>query len=192
MARFLALLRGINVGGRNSIRMADLRTCFEGAGLGDVATYIQSGNVVFTAAEKPGELTPRIEAVIAATFGIPVSVLLRTHAEMKNIVRRAPSGFGGDPETYRYDVIFLMPPLAAAQTLNEVPTKEGVDEVHGGPGVLYFSRLIARASSSQLSRVVSMPIYKSMTIRNWNTTTRLLALMNDGAIGSAGVYRKRS
>jgi len=180
MARYVALLRGINVGGRNPIRMADLRTCLERDGLRDVSTYIQSGNVLFTAAEKADVLTPRVEALIAETFEVPARVLLRTHTQLKNVVRRAPDGFGRDPQTYRYDVLFLMPPLAAAKTLKEVPTKEGVDEVYAGPGVLYFSRLTARASSSHLSRFVSMPIYKSMTIRNWSTTTKLLALMEVG------------
>jgi len=60
---------------------------------------------------------------------------------------------------------------------SSVPAREGVDRVSAGPGVLYFSRLVRRAAESRLARVVSMPIYQSMTIRNWNTTTRLLELM---------------
>jgi uncharacterized protein (DUF1697 family) len=60
-----------------------------------------------------------------------------------------------------------------------VPTRQGVDEVHAGPGVLYFSRLISRAAQSHLSKVVSLPIYQSMTIRNWNTTMTLLRMMDE-------------
>ena len=73
---------------------------------------------------------------------------------------------------FRYDVIFLerRPPRA----LKSVKTKEGVDQAFAGPDVLYFSRLTAKAAQSQLSRVISLPIYQSMTIRNWNTTTKLL------------------
>jgi uncharacterized protein (DUF1697 family) len=61
-----------------------------------------------------------------------------------------------------------------------VTGREGVDKVSAGPGVLYFSRLIRKAAQSRLNRIVSMPIYQSMTIRNWNTTTKLLELMEGG------------
>ena len=61
-----------------------------------------------------------------------------------------------------------------------MPAKPGVDQAHPGPGVLYFSRLIAKATSSRLGKVVALPIYKSMTIRNWNTTTKLLQLLDAG------------
>jgi uncharacterized protein (DUF1697 family) len=72
-----------------------------------------------------------------------------------------------------------MPPLTATKALKQVPTKGGVDQVASGPGALYFSRLTSKATQSRLSRVVSMPIYQSMTIRNWNTTTKLLQMMTD-------------
>ena len=61
-----------------------------------------------------------------------------------------------------------------------MPAKPGVDEAHAGIGVLYFSRLIARASESRLNRIVSSPIYTSVTIRNWNTTTTLVRMMDEG------------
>ena len=60
-----------------------------------------------------------------------------------------------------------------------MPTKTGVDAAHAGKGVLYFSRLTSRASQSRLNKIISLPIYQSMTIRNWNTTTKLLELMED-------------
>jgi uncharacterized protein (DUF1697 family) len=59
-----------------------------------------------------------------------------------------------------------------------VPARPGVDEAHAGPGALYFSRVASKAAQSLLPRLVSMPIYKSMTIRNWNTTTALLRLLD--------------
>jgi uncharacterized protein (DUF1697 family) len=67
---------------------------------------------------------------------------------------------------------------SAPVAIKRVPTKAGVDQVYAGPGVLYFSRLISRASQSRLSRIVSMPIYQNMTIRNWNTTLKLLQMMD--------------
>jgi uncharacterized protein (DUF1697 family) len=177
MARYVALLRGINVGGRNLIRMAALKACFEDQGYQNVATYIQSGNVVFESKETSAKLVPKIEAMLAATFGYEASVVLRTRTQMRSIVNRAPAGFGSQPTRYRYNVLFLKAPLAASAVIKTVPTKDGVDEVHAGPGTLYFSYLISRATQSRISRFASMPVYRNVTIRNWNTTLKLLELM---------------
>ena len=176
--RYVALLRGINVGGNNLIRMSALAACFERQGLRDVSTYIASGNVLFGApAASRGELALRIEDALSSTFAYRARVVLRTLKQMRDTVRRAPEGFGTEPGLYRYDVIFLKEPLAAPAALRSVVTREGVDTAHAGPGALYFSRLISKASQSQLVRIGSSPIYEQITIRNWNTTTKLLALM---------------
>jgi uncharacterized protein (DUF1697 family) len=178
VARYVALLRGINVGGKNLIRMKDLKACFEAQGLEDVVTYIASGNVIFTSGERgAAALTARIEKALAATFDYRASVVLRSLKQMREIGAGAPEGFGESPELYRYDVLFLKPPLESADTLKNVPVREGVDRSHAGPGVLYYSRLIAKAVQSHLNKLISMPLYQSLTIRNWNTTTALIRLM---------------
>lgn len=179
MTRYVALLRGINVGGKNLIKMSDLTSCFEQHGFDDVTTYIQSGNVVFgSTGATLAALTERVEGMLATSFGYQASVVIRTKRQLQEVVESAPEGFGAEPDRYRYDVIFLMPPLTAPTAMRSVRTKDGVDRAWSGRGVLYFSRLTARASQSQLSRIVSMPIYRRMTIRNWNTTTKLLRLMD--------------
>lgn len=180
MPQYVALLRGINVGGNNLIPMAALRACFEKAGFGNVATYIASGNVLFTAAEPAVKLTGRIEDLLSESFNYRAKVVLRHRRQMQDVIKRAPKGFGTLPARYHYDVIFLKEPLKPATAMKSVRTREGVDQAFAGKGVLYFSRLIARASQSQLSRLVSQPVYQNMTIRTWNTTTKLLQLM-DGA-----------
>jgi uncharacterized protein (DUF1697 family) len=193
---YVALLRGINVGGNNVIKMTALKACFEAQGFTDVRTYIQSGNVLFKDAGQNGEagrgadggtdsaaLTRLIEKALEKEFSYAATVVVRSRKEMKQIVERAPDGFGSAPAEYRYDVIYLMPPVSAADALKVVPTRDGVDNVFGGKGVLYFSRLISRATQSQLGRVVGMPIYKSMTIRNWNTTIKLLHMMEAQEVG---------
>ena len=180
MGQYVALLRGINVGGRNLIKMTELKACFENNGFRSVATYIQSGNVLFESTESPSPpLAQRIEHMLAASFNYRASVVLRTRKQLGRIVKLAPDGFGAQPEHYRYDVLFLKSPLTSAVAVKSVPTKPGVDQVCVGPGALYFSRLISRSSQSRLSRIVSMPIYQSMTIRNWNTTIKLLQLTDD-------------
>jgi uncharacterized protein (DUF1697 family) len=178
MTTYVALLRGINVGGSNLIRMAALKACFEAQGLRNVATYIQSGNVVFAARRSTQlALTRRIETALSNAFAYDSRVVLRSFEQMQAVVEGAPRGFGERPAAYRYDVIFLKPPLTAGEAMKTVTARPGVDRVHAGEGVLYFSRLISRASQSQLVRIVGTPAYKSMTIRNWNTTCKLLDLM---------------
>ena len=178
MNQFVALLRGINVGGKNLIKMAELKACFEALGFENVRTYIQSGNVLFRADESDqAGLTTRLEDALSKTFNYQSRVVVRSEEEMKAIVAHAPKGFGSDPATYRYDVIFLKDPLTSSQAMQSVTMKEGVDQAFAGNGVLYFSRLISKAAQSHLTRIITLPIYQSMTIRNWNTTTKLLSMM---------------
>lgn len=178
-SQYLALLRGINVGGSNIIKMSDLKECFEEMGFGDVTTYIQSGNVLFKANEKGGTTLARtIEKSLSKTFHYESRVVIVSHRQLKAVVENAPAGFGKNPAAYRYDVIFLKEPLTAKEAMKSVTTREGVDRAYEGKGVLYCSRLIAKATKSRLTKITSLPVYQSMTIRNWNTTTRLLSLMD--------------
>lgn len=177
-ARYVALLRGINVGGRNKIAMADLRAAFEEAGYDSVSTYIQSGNVVFASPTAASRLEADLEAVLEARFGIALVVVVRSHPRLRQVVEAAPAGFGAEPTTFHYDVIFLKDELPASRAMEVVRLRDGVDQAWPGDGALYFSRLSARRAQSRMSSIVGTPEYRSMTIRNWNTTTRLLALLD--------------
>ena len=182
MPRYVALLRGINVGGKNLIKMPALKTCFEQNGFEDVVTYIQSGNVLFASpATRAAGLAPRVEAMLSEAFGYEATVVVRSRSQMRTVVQRAPTGFGAEPAKYRYDVIFLKEPLTAKVAMTSVPTNPDVDEAHAGTGVLYFSRLVEKATQSRLNKLISSPIYPRVTIRNWNTTTKLESMLSDGA-----------
>lgn len=185
MARYVALLRGINVGGKNLVGMPALKAFFEEQGFTDVATYIQSGNVLFTSKERSGALCARLEAELAKAFGYPATLVLRSRDQLRKILEGAPAGFGAAPARWRYDVVFLKEPLSAGVALAAVPTRPGVDQAWAGPGVLYLSRLVAKAAQSRMSRITGLPIYQRMTIRNWNTTTRLAALLEPRAGGAS-------
>ena len=175
---YLALLRGINVGGNNIIKMKDLKECFESMKFSDVRTYIQSGNAVFGATKAtPEKLEKKIEAGLKKAFDYNGFVVVVSEKELEQIVKEAPKGFGIDAAKYRYDVIFLKRPMTAKKAGVDVPTKEGVDTMHIGKSALYFSRLTAKASSSRLHKITGLPVYKHLTIRNWNTTTKLLDMM---------------
>jgi uncharacterized protein (DUF1697 family) len=159
--------------------MSALKGCVEKAGFDDVATHIQSGNVLFSSSQRSVDgLTERMEQALSKEFGYKSRVVVVPHEALREAVGGAPAGFGETPDAYRYDVIFLKKPLTAREALKSVKVKEGVDAAYEGKGVLYFSRLIEKASQSQLSRIVGLPVYQNMTIRNWNTTTKLLGLLD--------------
>jgi uncharacterized protein (DUF1697 family) len=170
----VALLRGINVGGRNAVAMADLRAAFEDAGHAGVRTYIQSGNVLFDAASRVDE--EGVEAVLERRFGVPLVVVLRTARQLRAVVEGAPDGFGQRPDEFHSDVVFLKAPLTSRQAMPVGELREGVDQAWPGQGVVYFARDNARLTASRMGRIVTTPEYKSMTIRSWRTTTKLLDL----------------
>ncbi len=177
--RFVALLRGINVGGRNKVAMADLRTAFEDGGHEDVRTYIQSGNVLFESASKRSSLEDGIERFLEDRFGVPLVVVVRSRDQLRTVIGRAPDGFGA--KTHHCDVIFLKSPLTARKALQVVRLREDVDQVWPGTGVLYFARRSAALTKSRMSAIVGTPEYKLMTIRSWATTTKLLTLIDEKA-----------
>ena len=172
--RYVALLRGINVGGRNPVAMADLREVFESNGYSAVSTYIQSGNVLFEFDARPASLENELEAILERRFGSPQVVVVRSHRQLRNIVDNAPEGFGGEPGTYHSDVLFLKSQLSSRQAMRVVELRDGVDQAWPGSGVLYFARVSARRAQSRMSRIVGTPEYQQMTIRSWTTTTNLL------------------
>ncbi len=177
---YVALLRGINVGGKNIIRMTDLRSWFEDAGFTEVLTYIQSGNVIFSSSENERiHITEKIERILSFRFGYSQSIVVLSHQQLEKIIKEAPAGFGNEPGMYRYDAVFLKHPLKSKEVIKNITLRDGVDKAWTGTDVLYFQRLISRASQSFLTRIISTPGYRNMTIRNWNTTTRLLNLMGN-------------
>lgn len=182
----VALLRGINVGGRNPVPMADLRDVFASIGATDVTTYIQSGNVLFGGGRRgPAAWVAPIEAALSERFDFAATVVVRSAAQVRAIVEEAPAGFGRDPDTFRSDVIFLKEPLTASAAMAHVQTRDGIDVVAEGSGVLYFARLTARATQSRMGRIVGTPIYPQLTIRNWRTTTTLLGMLDERASRAA-------
>ncbi len=175
--RYLALFRGINVGGKNTIKMNDLKSSFEEMGFINVTTYIQSGNVLFDSNETNQlQLTQQVEKKLSERYNYNSKVVLLTKQALIQIVNAAPQGFGDYPDAFRYDVIFIKQPLTAKEAIMRIKTKEGVDFVTAGEGVLYFSRLSSQSSQSQMTKMIGTAIYKEMTIRNWNTTTKLCEL----------------
>ncbi|HRW49164.1 MAG TPA: DUF1697 domain-containing protein [Caldilinea sp.] len=178
MTTHIVLLRGINVGGKNKVPMADLKACLEHLGFSNISTYIASGNVVLESDKGTEEISTLIEKVLPESFVLEdelIRVLVLTREQLRAVVDNKPPGFGEQPETYHSDAIFLIG-IDAAQVMPLFSPREGVDTVWPGDGVVYSQRLSAQRTKSRLNKIMAAPEYKLMTIRNWNTTTRLLEI----------------
>jgi len=179
MDTYVILLRGINVGGKNKVPMADLRDCLEELGFSSVSTYIASGNVILESNKRAGEIKAQIEEALPECFELDddlVKVLVLTRDQFRAVIENKPEGFGEQPEKYHSDAIFLMD-IDVAQALPAFNPREGVDQIWPGDGVIYSQRLSAQRSKSRLSKIAASPAYKSMTIRSWSTTMKLLEML---------------
>ncbi len=174
---YVALLRGINVGGKNKVDMAQLRAVFEEAGMTDVRTYINSGNVIFSSTTRAkAKLAQILEESIAAHFGLDIPVLLRDKKSMQTIGQAIPRAWTND-KAMKCDVMFLWTDVARPSVLKQVQIKPGIDDVRYAAGALIWGVDREKVTRSGLMRLAGTPLYKRMTIRNCNTTRKLIELM---------------
>jgi len=179
VTRYLVLLRGINVGGRNKLPMAALRELLESHGHTKVSTYIASGNVILSSDRTAAEIKRELEEALPKVFKLDselIAVLVLTHAQLRAVVGKRPKGFGDHPETYHSDAVFLID-IDAKTAMTVFDPRPGVDEVWPGTGVIYSQRLSAQRTKSRLGKIAGTPAYKAMTIRSWQTTMVLLERM---------------
>jgi uncharacterized protein (DUF1697 family) len=181
LTAYLVLLRGINVGGKNKVPMAELRRVLDGLGFENVSTYIASGNVLLDSDLSAAKVAEKIEAALPKAFKLDaelIRVAVLTAGELETIVKQRPRGFGDQPGKYHSDAIFLMG-IDADDAMQVFSPREGVDRVWPGDGVIYSQRLSAERTKSRLNRIMSSPHYKAMTIRSWQTTLALLELLRN-------------
>jgi uncharacterized protein (DUF1697 family) len=171
----VALLRGINVGGRNTVPMAELRELLSSLGYDDVVTYIQSGNVVFRAGGSADHVGAEVERAIAGAFDTTPSVLIRTPKELQQIVAQNPYLARG-ADMSKLHVVFLdhAPVKSATATLD--PDRSPPDEltVKGREIFLHVPNGAGRTKLTldYLERVLGV----RGTQRNWKTLLKLIEL----------------
>ena len=175
MTTVVALLRGINVGGRTKVAMADLRALCTDLGLADVVTYIQSGNVVFRSAKKPDTIARGLEERIRAELGLEVTVVVRTAAELAKAVRGNPY-VRTERDTQRLHVLFMDKTPARTRVAALDPDRSPPDEftVRGRE---IFLRLPHGFGRSKLTvDWFERQLGVRVTARNWTTVNKLLEL----------------
>ena len=178
--RYIALLRGINVGGNNKVAMGDLRDCFEKQGFTDVATYINSGNVLFSSEVMDTvALVRQCEAAIEKRFGFPVVTMVIAADELKMAMNSAPQWWlNADPKKFRSDALFIIPPASAERTLAEIQKKSSnVDRFAIYGQVIFWTLIKADYKKSVVPKIIGTPTYRSITIRSSTTAKKLLQLV---------------
>ncbi|MFD2602720.1 DUF1697 domain-containing protein [Flavobacterium suzhouense] len=181
MNRYLALLRGINVSGKNIIRMESLRTLMENNGFRSVKTYIQSGNVVFESDEKSKDkLKNNLSGLIKDEYGFDITVFIINKNELETSIDSNPFTEWREEEPSGFKKLYVT-------FLSDIPTSENIEKLLQAPigndlieivdNILYF-KLESKASDSKLSNnLIETKLKLKATTRNWNTTLKLLSMM---------------
>jgi len=175
--RYVALLRGINVGGANKVSMAELKSAFEAAGMLQVRTYINSGNVLFTTdIQDRDRLVDLLQHAIQEHNGVSPDVQLRDAEEIKAVAEAIPVEWTNDG-SMKCDVVFLQPDVDSAKTLSELSPRPGIEDALYMPGAIVWRVDRKNATRSRLTRMVGTPLYSRVTVRNCNTVRKLLELL---------------
>lgn len=174
---FVALLRGVNVGGNNMISMSSLKESFERMGFAQVTTYINSGNIVFKSKEVDArKLERKIEQMLSKEYQLDSKVVLRSLPEMEKLVKSLPPSWDNDTRS-RYNVIFLRHTIDSDKVLTDLPVNNEVEQIVYRPGTVLWSVQASEASRSKMVKLSSKKIFQDMTVRNLNTTKKLHDLM---------------
>ena len=183
LTSYVALLRGINVGGNALVSMKELKACFEALGFEDVVTYINSGNIIFKDKRTDiPKLVQLIETGIKAHRKMDIRVLVKTQIEMAAICQKIPREWVTDQEM-RTDVMFLWHEVDTPEVLETLPSNQSVDRLVHVEGALIWNVTRKDYPKSRVPKMVGSRFYKNMTARNANTTRKLLELMSKGTTG---------
>jgi len=174
---YTALLRGINVGGNNKVDMKILKKSFEHAGMKNVVTYINSGNIIFTTAgHSKNEIAQILEAAILETFGLQIKVLVLSLEDMNKVMSSLPDSWAND-DKMRSDVLFLWEAINDESILDKLPFKPEIETVIYAPGAILWAIDKINVTKGSMSKLIGTNLYKQMTIRNVNTTRKIFELM---------------
>lgn len=170
--KYVALLRGINVGGKNKVDMKLLISAMEKAGFQEVSTYINSGNIFFSSEKTPRQLVEQLTNLIKDEFNLSIKVLLRNKDNIKKVASSIPSSWNND-KSMKCDVMFLWDKYNNEEVLNRLVIKQGIDTVSYAAGALIWKVNREHAAKSGMMKLVGTDVYAHMTIRNCNTVRKI-------------------
>ncbi|MER2040856.1 DUF1697 domain-containing protein [Desemzia incerta] len=176
--KYIALLRGINVGGKNRVPMKELQKCFLDAGYTGIQTYINSGNVLFEAEKESDEKTLQedCQTIIQASFGFPVAVAVISVQNLSQALRQVPEWWGKDPQE-KHNALFTIFPATAKEVIAEIGELHSeAEKVYCSEGTIFWSTSIQYYNKTKFSKIVGTKPYQKVTIRNANTTKKLVLL----------------
>jgi len=183
---YVALLRGINVGGNNTVSMTQLKKLFEELGYKDITTYINSGNVIFSNGQtNPRQLEEEIEKELEKTFGFPIRVVVRSFDEMEEIIKQIPKHWEqqNDPlrseASWRHNIIFLSHRIDNKNSFTDLTPKPNIEEMKYIPGVLLWTAKTSDLTHSTMITINKSKFHKEMTVRNLNTARKIYELMQN-------------
>lgn len=174
---FVALLRGVNVGGNNMISMRALKESFERIGFAQVTTYINSGNIIFKTRENDArKLERKIEQMLSSDYQLDSKVVVRSLAEIEKLMDSLPPSWNGDSR-WRYNVIFLRHTIDSEKILEDMVVNKDIEEVLYREGTLLWSAQVSELTRANMLKFATRKMYQEMTVRNLNTTKKLYDLM---------------
>ncbi|WP_138751311.1 DUF1697 domain-containing protein [Paenibacillus sinopodophylli] len=174
---FVALLRGINVGGNNKIDMKLLKGTFEGSDLKNVVTYINTGNIIFTEDTRTAEqLSELLEAAILRDFGLAIKVMIRSIEKIKTIMDALPENWIND-SNMKSDVLYLWDDVNEQSVLEKLTIKPEIDRIIYVNGAILWSYDKENAGKSGMNKIVGTKLYQRVTVRNVNTARKIYELM---------------
>ena len=180
MTKYIALLRGINVGGNNIVKMADLKAAFERRGFQNIVTYINSGNILFDSDLDETAAREICERLIVENFGLDIPVCVISADDLRDALSHAPDWWNNDPDS-KHNAIFVLPPLSAAEVIARVgETKPETERTDHYGKVIFWSAPLATFSHTRWSKIVQdKAMYRAITIRNANTALKLAELAGE-------------
>ncbi|RDU37156.1 DUF1697 domain-containing protein [Neobacillus piezotolerans] len=174
---YIALLRGINVGGKNKIDMKLLKQTFEQAGMTEVVTYINTGNIIFSyKGQSKTELSRILEEAIHVDFGLQIKVLVLSIADVRGIINAIPDTWKNDKDM-RSDVMFLWDEIDDETVLENLVITPNIDKVMYVPGAILWSCDKENVTKSGMAKIIGSKFYKQVTVRNVNTARKIYELM---------------
>lgn len=173
--KYVALLRGINVGKGVRVPMKDLKALFEGLGLADVVTYLNSGNVVFSSAMDAPELTRMVEDALSRAYGQEIPTLFKTSSQIISIAASIPSEWANDQRQQTY-VAYLFPDVDVPDLVSDLPVRFEFLTIYHTPGAIVWNIKREDYNRSHITRIAGHSSYARMTTRNVNTARKLAAM----------------